>query len=170
VFAKRHRGGGNRDQTRDPRDGSRAFVALEGAFHGQTLGALQLTADPSSATSSSLGLRVIRVAVNDIDQLEQAFADAPPLAGFIFEPVQGEGGVRPVTPAFARRAANLRRADTPLIADECQTVSAEPGRFSRANSWASNRTTLSFPSHSVVGSRRSRPCSFAGNGMPTIST
>ena len=110
---------------------SRTFVALEGAFHGQTLGALQLTADPQFRDEFELsGLRVIRVAVNDIDQLERAFADAPPLAGFIFEPIQGEGGVRPVTPAFARRAAQLcAERNTPLIADECQTGVGRTGTF-----------------------------------------
>jgi len=111
--------------------GSRTFVALEGAFHGQTLGALQLTADPQFRNEFELsGLRVIRVAVNDIEQLEQAFADAPPLAGFIFEPIQGEGGVRPLTPAFARRAAQLcAERNTPLIADECQTGVGRTGTF-----------------------------------------
>ena len=113
--------------------GSRTFVALEGAFHGQTLGALQLTADPQFRDEFELsGLRVIRVALNDIDQLERAFADAPPLAGFIFEPIQGEGGVRPVTPAFARRAAQLcAERNTPLIADECQTGVGRTGDVSR---------------------------------------
>jgi acetylornithine/succinyldiaminopimelate/putrescine aminotransferase/predicted amino acid dehydrogenase len=111
--------------------GSRTFVALEGAFHGQTLGALQLTADPQFRDEFELpGLRVIRVALNDIDQLERAFADAPPLAGFIFEPIQGEGGVRPMTPAFARRAAQLcAERNTPLIADECQTGVGRTGTF-----------------------------------------
>jgi len=111
--------------------GSRMFMALEGAFHGQTLGALQLTADPQFRDEFELaGLRVIRVAVNDIDQLERAFADAPPLAGFVFEPIQGEGGVRPVTPAFARRAAQLcAERNTPLIADECQTGVGRTGTF-----------------------------------------
>jgi acetylornithine/succinyldiaminopimelate/putrescine aminotransferase/predicted amino acid dehydrogenase len=111
--------------------GSRTFIALEGAFHGQTLGALQLTADPQFRDEFELsGLRVLRVALNDIDQLERAFADAPPLAGFMFEPIQGEGGVRPVTPAFARRAAQLcAERNTPLIADECQTGVGRTGTF-----------------------------------------
>jgi acetylornithine/succinyldiaminopimelate/putrescine aminotransferase/predicted amino acid dehydrogenase len=111
--------------------GSRTFVALEGAFHGQTLGALQLTADPQFRDEFELsGLQVIRVRLNDFDHLERAFAHASHLAGFIFEPIQGEGGVRPITPAFARRAAQLcAERNIPFIADECQTGVGRTGTF-----------------------------------------
>ncbi|MBI2932133.1 MAG: aminotransferase class III-fold pyridoxal phosphate-dependent enzyme [Planctomycetes bacterium] len=103
--------------------GSRTFVALEGAFHGKTLAALQLTGNPEHREGFELeGLRVLRVRPNDVAHLEETFARAGHVAGFIFEPIQGEGGVRPIDPAFAQRAAQLcSEHDAPLIADEIQT-------------------------------------------------
>jgi predicted amino acid dehydrogenase len=68
--------------------------------------------------------------VNDLEQLEAAFAQAVDLAGFIFEPILGEGGVRPVDGLFAQRAAQLcADRDVPLIADECQTGMGRTGSF-----------------------------------------
>jgi acetylornithine/succinyldiaminopimelate/putrescine aminotransferase/predicted amino acid dehydrogenase len=111
--------------------GSRTFISLERAFHGKTLGALQLTANEAYRHPFELpGLNVLHVAVNDIGQLEAAFARATDLAGFIFEPILGEGGIRPVDSAFAQRAAELcAQRDVPLIADECQTGLGRTGAF-----------------------------------------
>jgi acetylornithine/succinyldiaminopimelate/putrescine aminotransferase len=109
----------------------RTFIAMERGFHGKTLGALQLTSNPQYRDPFDLsGVNVLRVPVNNVEQLEVAFAQAQDLAGFIFEPVLGEGGIRPVEPAFARRAAELcAEANVPLIADECQTGLGRTGTF-----------------------------------------
>lgn len=111
--------------------GSRTFIALERAFHGKTLGALQLTANPHYREDFELpGLKVVRVPANNCEQLEAAFARTADLAGFIFEPVQGEGGVRPLDPVFAQRAAQLcAERNVPLMADECQTGLGRTGTF-----------------------------------------
>ncbi len=111
--------------------GSRTFVALQRGFHGKTLGALQLTANARYRDPFDLpGLRVLRVPANDIGQLEAAFAGAEDLAGFVFEPILGEGGIHPVDGAFARRAAGLcAERGVPLIADECQTGLGRTGTF-----------------------------------------
>ena len=67
--------------------GSKTFVALEGAFHGQSLGALQLTASEHYRSSFTVGgFNVLRVPPNDVARLETAFATRGELAGFIFEP------------------------------------------------------------------------------------
>lgn len=111
--------------------GSRTFIALEGAFHGKTLGALQLTANPQYREPFDLpGLQVLRVALNNLEQLEAAFAQTSDLAAFIFEPILGEGGIRPIEAAFIQRAAQLcAQRDVPLIADECQTGLGRTGTF-----------------------------------------
>jgi acetylornithine/succinyldiaminopimelate/putrescine aminotransferase/predicted amino acid dehydrogenase len=111
--------------------GGRGFIALEHAFHGKTLGALQLTANPRHREGFELaGLSVLRVALNDLAGLEAAFARVENLAGFIFEPILGEGGVRPAAAAFIQRAAQLCAArGVPLIADECQTGMGRTGSF-----------------------------------------
>jgi acetylornithine/succinyldiaminopimelate/putrescine aminotransferase/predicted amino acid dehydrogenase len=111
--------------------GGQTFLALDGAFHGKTLGALQLTSNRTFRKSfAGRGMRVVRVARNDIEQLERVFADIRRPAGFFFEPIQGEGGVRPVRREFLKRAASLcAERGIPLIADECQTGLGRTGAF-----------------------------------------
>ncbi|HUF61382.1 MAG TPA: aminotransferase class III-fold pyridoxal phosphate-dependent enzyme [Verrucomicrobiales bacterium] len=111
--------------------GGRTFIALQRAFHGKTLGALQLTANPDHRQPFDLsGVDVVHVPSGSIEDLEAAFAASVDLAGFVFEPILGEGGVRPVDPDFARRAACLcAERNVPLIADECQTGLGRTGAF-----------------------------------------
>ena len=111
--------------------GSRTFIALEKGFHGKTLGAVQLTANQDYREPFEIsGLTVHRVRLNDILHLERVFARTADLAGMIFEPIQGEGGVREMTPEFAQRAAELCAArGAPLIADEIQTGMGRTGTF-----------------------------------------
>jgi acetylornithine/succinyldiaminopimelate/putrescine aminotransferase/predicted amino acid dehydrogenase len=111
--------------------GGKAFIALQGGFHGKTLGALQLTANLKYREGFELPVPlVVRVPPNDLDALEAAFTQTPDLAGFIFEPVLGEGGVRPLVPAYCQRAAALcAKKGVPLIADECQTGVGRTGTF-----------------------------------------
>lgn len=111
--------------------GARRFVALEGAFHGQTLGALQMTAAERYRVPFQMsGIEVTRVPLNDLARLEEAFASGHGLAAMIFEPVLGEGGIKPVGCEFALRAAELCAGrGIPLIADECQTGLGRTGTF-----------------------------------------
>ena len=52
----------------------------------------------------------MRIRLNDMEHLEATFAGTDNLAGFIFEPILGEGGVWPVEPAFANARRSSRRA------------------------------------------------------------
>src|SRR5829696_8895688 len=99
--------------------GSRTFIALEKGFHGKTLGAVQLTANQDYREPFLIdGLTVHFVRINDIAHLDQTFARTGSLAGLIFEPIQGEGGVREISAEFAQRAAALCSArGAPLMAD-----------------------------------------------------
>lgn len=111
--------------------GGRTFIALQGAFHGKTLGSLHITANPRFVQPFSQSLaNVVRVAPGDLKQLREAFESVQDLAGFIFEPIQGEAGVRPMADEFLRLAAQLCAArNVPLIADECQTGLGRTGAF-----------------------------------------
>src|SRR5712691_2020508 len=72
--------------------GRAGIVALEGSFHGRTLGALSVTGQPAKrAAFEPLVPGVSFARLNDIDSLRAACADTPP-ACIILEPVQGEGG------------------------------------------------------------------------------
>jgi len=111
--------------------GSRTFIALEKGFHGKTLGAVQLTANQDYREPFQIdSLTVHRVRINDIAHLQQTFARTSNVAGLIFEPIQGEGGVREITPEFAQCGAALCAArGVPLMADEIQSGMGRTGTF-----------------------------------------
>ena len=111
--------------------GGQTFFTLERAFHGKTLATQQLMARPLYRDPVALdGLSVVPLRPNDVAQLESEFARVRRPAGFIFEPIQGEGGIRPVSAEFLRRAADLCAArQIPFIADECQTGLGRTGSF-----------------------------------------
>ena len=98
---------------------------MEGVFHGKTLGAVQLTANKGPRSIALTGLEVMRIRLNDMEHLEATFAGTDNLAGFIFEPILGEGGVWPVEPAFAKRGGSSQRR----VPSDCRRVSNWPGTY-----------------------------------------
>jgi predicted acetylornithine/succinylornithine family transaminase len=102
------------------RAGRTQIVALERGFHGRTMGALSLTWDDHyRAPFSPLLDGVTFVSNSDPAALLRAVTDKT--AAIIVEPLQGEGGVRPLRPEFAdaiRKAC--RDTGALLIADEVQ--------------------------------------------------
>ena len=97
------------------------FVALEESFHGRTFGSLSVTSDEHyRAPFEPLLPSVKFIPVNQPAALKAAVSART--AAIIAEPVQGEGGVRPLTPAFAA-AINETCAKTGslFIADEVQS-------------------------------------------------
>ncbi len=111
--------------------GGQTFLALEHGFHGKTLAALQLTANPRYRDAFPCQtLKVHRVRPNDLTSLAHSLAIVERPAGFIYEPIQGEAGVRPLEAGFLQRAAELcRERQIPMIADECQTGLGRTGCF-----------------------------------------
>jgi acetylornithine/N-succinyldiaminopimelate aminotransferase len=97
------------------------IIALEESFHGRTFGALSVTSDQHYRAPFEPLLPGVRfVPVNDPAALAAAVSSRT--AAIIAEPIQGEGGVRPLTPAFA--AAMMAASDRTgalLIADEVQS-------------------------------------------------
>jgi predicted acetylornithine/succinylornithine family transaminase len=97
------------------------FIALEHSFHGRTFGALSVTSDEHYRTPFEPLLPSVKFVPNDNPAALLA-AVSTTTAAIIAEPVQGEGGVRPMTPAFAA-AINEACAKTGalFIADEVQS-------------------------------------------------
>lgn len=104
------------------------FVALEHGFHGRTFGALSVTWEPPYRTPFRPLLdRVSFVAPDDPAALARAVTNAT--AAVIFEPIQGEGGVRPLTRTFAEALEAARaRTGALLIADEVQSGLGRTGQ------------------------------------------
>jgi len=105
------------------------ILAVENSFHGRTFGALAATGQAKyRAPFEPLlpGVRFVRF--NDVADLERKFDSS--VCAVLLEPIQGEGGIYPVTPAFFARARSLtRRNNSLLIADEIQTGLGRTGRW-----------------------------------------
>jgi acetylornithine aminotransferase/acetylornithine/N-succinyldiaminopimelate aminotransferase len=97
------------------------FIALDESFHGRTLGSLSVTSDEHYRTPfEPLLPSVTFVKTNDPADLARAVSNRT--AAIIAEPVLGEGGIRPLTPAFAKAIADAcARTGALFIADEVQS-------------------------------------------------
>ena len=110
--------------------GKTGIVALEGSFHGRTLGALSATGQPAKHVGFGPLVPDVRFArLNDAESLAAAAADGN-VACVLIEPVQGEGGINPATPAFLESAAELARGHGGLLVfDEVQCGVGRTGTF-----------------------------------------
>ncbi len=97
-----------------------AFVAFTHAFSGRTLGSLSVTWDEHyRAPFQPLVPGVTFVDVGDVAALNRAVTATT--AAIIVEPIQGEGGIRPLSREFAQAIeAACARTGALLIADEIQ--------------------------------------------------
>ncbi len=105
------------------------ILALEHAFHGRTFGALATTHKEKYRAPFAPGVPGVEfVKFNDVEDLERKFDATVCAIGFEF--LQGEGGIRPVSQAFAEAAHALaRKHDALLIADEIQSGLGRTGRW-----------------------------------------
>ncbi len=105
--------------------GKAGVVALDGGFHGRTLGALSATGQPAKrAPFAPLVPGVRFVPPNEVTALRDAVDDEVGL--ILLEPILGEGGVIPLEPDFVEAAAELE----PLLCfDEVQTGAGRTGSF-----------------------------------------
>ena len=105
-----------------------AFVAFEHSFHGRTMGAVSVTWDDHyRAPFAPLVPGVTFVDPADVAAISAAITSET--AAVIVEPLQGEGGVRPLSQAAADAiAAACRRTGALLIADEVQSGMGRTGR------------------------------------------
>ncbi len=116
-------------------EGHHKIASFSGAFHGRTLGALSAT--PTAAYQDPFKPLVpgyVTLPYNDTAALEETLDDS--FAAVIVEPLQGEGGLKNVTPEFASALNKIcRKYDIALIADEVQTGLSRTGEI-LASSWA----------------------------------
>jgi len=104
------------------------FLALEHSFHGRTFGALSIThplkyREPFEPLVPGVDF----VRLNDVADLEAKFTDE--VCAVIIEPIQGEGGIYPVTNEFWKRARELAtQHGAALIADEIQCGLGRTGK------------------------------------------
>jgi acetylornithine/N-succinyldiaminopimelate aminotransferase len=105
------------------------IISFDGAFHGRTLAGIAATGNAKYL--EGFGPKVEgfdQVPLGDVAALKAAIG--PATAAILVEPIQGEGGVRPVEPDFLRLLRKLCDENgLLLIFDEIQTGVGRTGKF-----------------------------------------
>jgi acetylornithine/N-succinyldiaminopimelate aminotransferase len=105
------------------------FLALENSFHGRTMGSVSTThKDKYREPFQPLVPGVEFVRFNDVEHLRASFSNE--VCAILIEPVQGEGGIRPVSQEFFAAARELTQSTGALlIADEIQSGLGRTGKW-----------------------------------------
>ena len=108
-----------------------AIVVLEGAFHGRTLATLSATGNRKiQAGFEPLVTGFVRAPCNDIEALHQIAANNPDVVAFLAEPIQGEGGIKPLDPNYLKAVRRLcDQQGWLLMLDEVQTGNGRTGTY-----------------------------------------
>jgi ornithine--oxo-acid transaminase len=106
------------------------IIFVAGNFHGRTLAAISASVDPSSTSGYGPYMPgYVIIPYNDKEALANALKD-PDVAGFLFEPIQGEAGVVVPDADYLPFAFNACKENNVLfIADEVQTGIARTGKL-----------------------------------------
>ena len=109
-------------------EGHHKLLTFTGAFHGRTLGSLSLTPTEKYQKPYHPLLPGVETApYNDLaalDRLNEGYA------AVFLEPLQGEGGLDRISPAFAAKLQDLcHRYDILIVADEIQCGMGRTGTF-----------------------------------------
>lgn len=112
--------------------GRSEFASLRGGYHGRTAGALALSEPGAGGLRTAPAYVVHRLESGDVEGAERVLAGEK-VAALFAEPVQGEGGIRPLSGDFL---ASLRRlcgeTGTLLVLDEIQTGLGRCGKLWRS--------------------------------------
>lgn len=97
------------------------IVTLNHSFHGRTITTVTATAQPKfHQFFGPFTPGFVYAEPGDIDALDKLLG--PKVCAFVFEPIQGEGGVRMISPEYLRAAEKMcRERDILFCADEVQT-------------------------------------------------
>ncbi len=106
------------------------IVVVENNFHGRTTTIVSFSNDPDGYSDyGPYTPGFIRIPYNDVAALEEALKD-PNVAGFLFEPIQGEAGVFVPDCGYLKKTYDLCKKHNVLyIADEVQTGVARTGKM-----------------------------------------
>lgn len=111
-------------------DNKAKIIVCENNFHGRTTTIISMSTDPVAKNEFgpyTPGFEIIPY--NDINALEKALQD-PNVAGFLFEPIQGEAGVFLPDEGYLKKSYDLCKKHNVLyIADEVQTGIARTGKL-----------------------------------------
>src|SRR5271154_1000001 len=105
------------------------FLALEQSFHGRTFGSMSTTHKAKYREPFAPGVPGVEfVRFNNVEDLHAKFTSE--VCAVLLEPIQGEGGIRPVSPEFFRAARELTQSTGALlVADEIQSGLGRTGKW-----------------------------------------
>ncbi len=105
------------------------FLALEHSFHGRTIGSVATThKDKYREPFAPVMPGVEFIALNDVAALEAAWSSD--YCALLLESIQGEGGIRPLTPEFMAAARRLTQSTGALlVVDEIQAGFGRTGKW-----------------------------------------
>jgi len=105
------------------------IITFTGGFHGRTIGSLTATAQPKYHEGFKPLLQGIKYAeFNDPESLKSAITDKT--AAIMFEFIQGEGGINPITEEFLQTIKEVAKENELLIVvDEVQTGIGRTGKL-----------------------------------------
>jgi len=107
---------------------SGTIISMDNSFHGRTLGTIAMGKDKYQNGFAPMPSGFERVPFNDIKALEERVGEQT--IGIILEPIQGEGGIVPVSKEYLKKARELcDKYDIPLILDEVQCGIARTGKM-----------------------------------------
>lgn len=111
------------------RGGAYEIITADHSFHGRTLGALALTAQPKYQEAfTPMPAGHVYVPFNDAAALRAAVNDRT--CAILLEPVQGESGVRIHSPEYLKAAREIcDQTGVLLMCDEVQTGLGRTGKF-----------------------------------------
>jgi ornithine--oxo-acid transaminase len=106
------------------------IIVCDHNFHGRTTTIVSFSTDPDSyGNFGPFGPGFVHIPYNDLNALELALK-SPDIAGFLFEPIQGEAGVMVPDEGYISQAYALCiNANALFIADEIQTGIARTGKI-----------------------------------------
>ena len=109
--------------------GRRRILSASRAFHGRTSLAVEVTDNPQIVAPVNDSHHVTFLPLNDLEQWEKELAKGD-VCACIIECIQGVGGIRLATKAFAQGLqAACKRYGTILICDEIQCGYGRSGKF-----------------------------------------
>jgi acetylornithine aminotransferase len=104
------------------------FITFESSFHGRSLGALSVTPNPKYQAPFAPLIPGVHVAKTNIESVASLISEKT--CGVIIEPIQGEGGVRPIPTEFLIELKKLtKKFNALLIFDEIQSGLGRSGRL-----------------------------------------
>jgi len=105
------------------------LIAFENSFHGRTMGALSITGQPKYREPFEPLLDGVRI-LSPCDGAALEAAVSERTAGIFAEPIQGEGGIYPMSGGWLRRLRELAdRHNALLVFDEIQCGIGRPGTW-----------------------------------------